>query len=129
MPTTTSRNLSIIVENGDTAWIKVNYIAVFNDLEHFLCGQGLKFRERIEVIGIDKADSSKNIVLHRFPDELIKVPVGEGSVLVARERQIKVLRSSLQKAPGKDQIQCGINIELVDYLNQVSNNLTNTVKP
>ena len=79
MPTTTSPKLTVTRE-GAKFKLTVTYHAEFNPIERFLSGLGMKFIERIVVIGVDPPEAITDTVLARFSGQFIEVPsVGVGT--------------------------------------------------
>jgi hypothetical protein len=113
MPTINGTTLTLTTVNNDVT-IRVQYNAVFSELERFLAANGLTFAESIQVIGQDPGTVNDQ-TLQSFPKPIggIPVPAGAGSVTVPRDRSILVSRGSLQEDPAvgdADEINCSIEI-------------------
>lgn len=111
MPSTNNRNLTLITE-GDNVTIKVQYKATFTPLDRHLASKGLRFRERILVIGEDPGTRGDRL-LYTFP--MVNLPVTDGSVNLVLNRNLSqtVTRASLQEDTGlgdADEIRCNIQI-------------------
>ena len=99
---------------GANVTVRVTYQAVFTQFERHLASNGLIFRERIAVIGVDPAGSTTGTVLHNFAAANLGVTAGVGPQTINRDRQITVTRASLQEDVGlgdNDEIRCRIRIE------------------
>jgi hypothetical protein len=117
MPSTNSRNLTLTTVDSNVT-VNVTYNAVFSQLERHLAAQGLSFRERISVLGVDPSGGTTGTVLHNFGAQNIPVSDGAGSVSVPRNRSITVSRASLQEdvaAGDTDEIRARIAIELIGF--------------
>ena len=120
MPTTNSRNLTLIRE-GANVRVRVNYNVVFSAFERNLAGLGMQFIERISTLGIDPPGSTTGTVLApaEFPAQLITVPPGAGSISLPRFREIVVTRVQLDEDSNillppdvdADEIRCNIRIQ------------------
>lgn len=110
MPSINNANLTLTTV-GENTTIQVTYNAVFTPLDGFLETHGLKFRERIQVIGVDPSGSFSGTSLRNFPAQTINVPRAGGTI--ARSRSLTVTRASLQEDAGlgdNDEIRCRIQI-------------------
>jgi len=116
MPQTNNRQLTLTTV-GSNVTISVTYNAVFTAFERRLAGLGLKFRERIEVIGIDPAGGTAGTVLHSFPVTNYAVTDGDAPQTIPRNDVSKtVTRASLQEDAAlgdNDEIRCRIRIQAV----------------
>lgn len=74
MPTTNTHKLSLF-RVGDNVEITVQYNAVFSVFERHLAGLGMKFRERIDVIGVDPQGPATSEILFSFPNRILAVTV------------------------------------------------------
>ncbi len=97
--------------------ITVKYNAVFNECERSL-SPNLKFRETIQIVGVDFVPPSEQFLMNILPVQDITVTVGLGSLTVPRIRNAVALRSLLQEDTGippanADEIRCKINITYV----------------
>lgn len=112
MPATSARNLTLTtVDNSVT--VKVTYNALFSPFERHVASQGVRFLERIAIIGADPDGSTTGAVLKNFPAQVMPVTAGAGTQNLARVREIKVSRALLQEDPGlgdSDSIRCRISI-------------------
>jgi hypothetical protein len=75
MPSTNSRNLTLVTTSANTE-VRVQYNAVFSPFERFLAANGLIFRERIAVLGIDPPGSTTGTVVHNFAAQDLPVTAG-----------------------------------------------------
>src|SRR3954447_10692658 len=97
MPTITSPKLTLARE-GPKFKLTVTYHAEFNPIERFLSGLGMKFIERIVVIGVDPPGALTDTVLARFSGQFIEVrPEGVGTFATNRERSILLTRTELDE--------------------------------
>ena len=120
MPTTNSRNLTLIREGGNVR-VRVTYNVVFSAFERNLAGLGMQFIERISTLGIDPPGSTTGTVLApaEFPAQLITVPPGAGPISLPRSREIVVTRAQLDEDSNillppdidADEIRCNIRIQ------------------
>jgi hypothetical protein len=120
--TSPAPNLTLTT-TGSTTRVRVQYSVYFSALERFLAGNGLTFREIIQVMGIDPPGSTTGIVLAVFPVQNIPVPAGTGAVTVARDRSdLEVPRNALQEDPigDSDEIRCKIIIQPIGLPAEVS---------
>lgn len=95
--------------------ITVKYNAVFNECERSL-SPNLKFRETIQIVGVDILPPIEQGLLNILPVQDIPVTVGLGSLTVPRIRNAVALRSLLQEDASlsdPDEIRCKINIAYV----------------
>ncbi len=112
MPSTNSRNLTLTTV-GANVTVNVTYNAVFSPFERFLAANGLRFEERIRVIGVDPPGATTGTILHNFPAQTLPVTAGAVPQTIARNRSITVTRASLQEDAGlgdADEIRCRIEI-------------------
>jgi hypothetical protein len=120
MPTITSPKLAL-KPDGAKLELTVTYHAEFNSIERFLSGLGMKFIERIEVIGVDPPGATTGTVLSRFAGQFIQVPQGVGTFPTNRTRVIRLTRAELDEDQNPlqgpdadaDEIRCKIRIEAV----------------
>lgn len=102
---------------GSNVTIGVTYTATFTEFERSLANLGLRFRERIRVIGIDPPGGFNGTILPvSFGSTTLPVTPGPGPLSIPRNRTVTVPRSVLQEdtAPGDaDEIRCEIIIEPV----------------
>lgn len=120
MPTTTSPKLTLIRE-GAKFRLTVTYHAEFNSIERFLSGLGMRFIERIAVIGVDPPGATTGTVLARFSGQFIQVPEGVGTFATNRKRSILLTRAELDEDQNPilgpdvdaDEIRCSIHIQSV----------------
>lgn len=120
MPTTRNRELTL-TRQGESVTIKVNYDAVFSPFERHLAKLGLRFRERIAVIGVDPPGATTGTVLGNFLAQFIPVPDGSTELPVPRERIRTLSRTALDEDQGPfvfpdfdaDEIRCRIRIEAI----------------
>jgi len=137
MPLIDNPNLTLTTV-GDNVTINVRYEVEINPVEQFLAGHGLRFIERIAVIGVDPPGGTTGTVLHNFPFDIIDVQplggttgtvlhnfppeplpatLGGGNQIIGRNRSLTVTRASLQEDAGlgdADEIRCRITIELLN---------------
>lgn len=120
MPTITSPKLTLTrTLDGAKFKLTVTYHAEFNPIERFLSGLGMKFAERIAVIGVDPPGATTGTVLAQFLGEFIEVPEGDGTFPKDRRRVIFLTRAELDEdqvpflGPNADadEIRCRIRIE------------------
>jgi hypothetical protein len=113
MATTNSRNLELTTV-GTNVTVDVTYKAVFSSFERFLAANGLRFEERIRVIGVDPPGGTTGEVLHMFGNETLPVTAGAGPQTIPRNRSITVSRASLNEDEALvdpfDEIRCRIEI-------------------
>jgi hypothetical protein len=115
MPTTSNRDLTLITEGKNTT-IKVTYKAIFSPFERHLAANGLKFVERIRVIGVDPPGAVTGTTLHQFTPNTLPVTAGTTKQIINRERSMTVTRASLQEDTGlgdDDEIRCRIDIDMI----------------
>ena len=115
MPSTNSRDLTLTTVDT-TVTVKVTYNAVFSPFERFLAANGLRFEERIRVIGVDPPGATTGTVLHNFPPQILPVTAGAVPLALPRNRSLTVTRASLQEDAGAgdaDEIRCRIEIRMV----------------
>lgn len=121
MPTTNTHELTLIRE-GAKVKINVRYNAVFSVFERHLAGLGLKFRERIDVIGVDAPGAASSDILTSFPSPVLTVTDGTAPQTIARDVLMTVSRLALDEDSNPfvgpdalpDQIRCSVRIEAVD---------------
>lgn len=97
---------------GNAVTVKVTYKAVFTQFERHLASNGLRFRERITVVGVDPGVA--DTTLHTFASQNLPVTAGTAPQTINRSREINVSRASLQEDPAlgdADEIRCRIKIE------------------
>src|ERR1043165_5482940 len=125
MPTINSPKLTLAPE-GTKFKLTVTYHAEFNPIERFLSGLGMKFIERIVVIGVDPPGAIPNpitdTVLARFAGEFVEVQSqGVGTFPIDRTRSILLTRAELDEDRNPflgpdadpDEIRCSIQIQAV----------------
>jgi hypothetical protein len=115
MPTVLNPTLTLTTVNSDTT-IDVTYDVEFSEFERNLAADGMRFHHHIDVIGVDPAGSTTGTTLVSFPTSNIPVTQGAGSLVVARNASLTVLRSLLQEdaaAGDSDEIRCKIRIHSV----------------
>lgn len=109
-----NRQLTLTTVNTNVT-VKVTYQAVFSPFERHLASNGLVFRERITVLGMDPPNATTGgTVLHTFPSQNLQVTAGTTPQTINRSREISVSRASLQEDPNPgdaDEIRCRIRIE------------------
>lgn len=118
MPTTNARELTL-TRDGSNVKITVTYNAVFNTLERHFAGLGMRFIERIAVIGVDPPGATTGTVLKEFPGQFIQVSGGVGTLSVPRSREITMTRFELDEDRNPilppdalpDEIRCRIRVE------------------
>jgi len=121
MPTTNNHRLSLD-RQGNNVKITVQYNAVFSVFERHLVGLGLKFRERIDVIGEDDAGAAVSDVLTSFPSQILQVTDGAAIQTIQRTVSRTVTRAALDEDRNPllppdffpDQIRCSVLIEALD---------------
>jgi len=121
MPTTNTRRLNL-TRQGDNVKITVQYNAVFSVFERHLVGLGLKFRERIDVIGEDASGAATSDVLTSFPSRILAVTDGAAVQTIQRTVSMTVTRAALDEDGNPllppdlipDQIRCSVRIEALD---------------
>jgi hypothetical protein len=104
---------------GGQIEIKVSYKGLFPIFDRHLAGLGLRYIERIEVIGVDPAGSTTGTVLTTF--DPLQLPVTDGNVaqIIPRNRSKAVPRITLDEDGNPiidpdaipDQIRCRIRID------------------
>ena len=117
MSSTNNRNLTL-TQQGSNVKVKVTYNAVFTEFERHLAGLGLRFRERITLLGVDPPGSTSGTALSPFPAAIFPVTDGPGAQTIARIREITVPRATLQEDPtlgDNDELRCKIVIESVGF--------------
>lgn len=120
MPTTNNRNLDLD-RNGGSVTVRVTYNAVFSVFERRLAGLGMRFRERIAVIGVDPSGSTTGTVLASFPSPVLGVTDGATPQIIPRNASITVSRATLDEDGSpffgpdviEDQIRCRIRLEAI----------------
>ena len=118
MPTTNTHRLTLTRE-GDNVEINVRYNAVFSVFDRHLAGLGLKFRERIDVIGVDDPGVATSEILTSFPSPILAVTDGAAVQTIPRNLSMRVTRAALdedrnpQLTPDliPDEIRCSVRIE------------------
>jgi hypothetical protein len=121
MSTTNSRQLTLDRRPNGNVEIKVTYNVQFNKLERGLAELGMRFRERIAVIGVDPAGSTTGTVLKNFDPEFITIT--PGTAPIPRTRKLTVSRALLDEDSNPfvgpdvipDQIRCRIRIEAIGF--------------
>jgi len=106
---------------GNSVTLTVKYNVVFTVFERHLAALGLKFRERIDVFGVDDPGATTSAVVASFPSRFIAVTDGAAPQTIARNVSIVVPRGQLDEDGSPilppdfipDQIQCGIRYESV----------------
>src|ERR1044071_4265694 len=96
MPTTNTRQLTLTRE-GANVRINVRYNAVFSVFERHLAGLGLKFRERIDVIGVDSPGAATSEILTSFPSPILAVTDGAAVQIIQRNVSMTVTRDALDE--------------------------------
>jgi hypothetical protein len=112
MPTATNLRLALTTVGLDTT-INVKYNARFSVLERHLAGLGLKFREKIAVIGVDPPGSTTGTVIANFPSPILAVTDGTAAQTIPRDVSLTRPRASLQEDNGlgdDDEIRCRVRI-------------------
>lgn len=118
MPTTNTHKLSLF-RVGDNVEITVQYNAVFSVFERHLAALGMKFRERIDVIGVDPQGPAASEILFSFPSRILPVTDGAEVQTLPRNVFLNVSRAALDE-DGKsqpdpdsfpDEIQCSVRIQ------------------
>ena len=117
MPTTNTRVLKLN-RVGANVRIDVSYNVVFSVLERHLAGLGLRFRERISVIGVDPPGATTGTVLPIiFPSSFIAVtdpqPRQHASIIVTRAALDEDQHPLLPPDLDADEIRCLIQIKAV----------------
>ncbi len=118
MPTTNTHQLTL-TRAGANVTINVKYNAVFSVLERHLAGLGLKFRERIDVIGVDSPGAATSQILTSFPSPILAVTDGAAVQTIQRAVSMIVTRAALDEDPTPfsgpdtvpDQIRCSVRVE------------------
>jgi len=121
MPTTNTHRLSL-ERQGDNVKITVQYNAVFSVFERHLVGLGLKFRERIDVIGEGDPGAATSEILTSFPSKILPVTDGAAVQTIPRTVSMTVTRAALDEdrqpllTPDliPDEIRCSVRIEALD---------------
>jgi len=121
MPTTNTHKLSLF-RVGDNVKITVQYNAVFSVFERHLVGLGLKFRERIDVIGEDPQGPASSEILFSFPSRILAVTDGATVQTIPRNVFLNVSRAALDEDRNPqlppdvipDEIRCSVRIEALD---------------
>ena len=96
MPTTNTHRLSLD-RQGNSVKITVQYNAVFSVFERHLVGLGLKFRERIDVIGEDASGAATSDILTSFPSRILAVTDGAAIQRIPRTVSTTVTRAALDE--------------------------------
>ena len=120
MPTTNTHRLTL-TRAGANVKVNVRYNAVFSAFERHLAGLGMKFRERIDVFGVDDPGAATSAVVASFPSRFIAVTDGAAPQTIARNVSIVVPRAQLDEDANPilppdfipDEIQCGVRYEAV----------------
>jgi hypothetical protein len=105
-------SLSLVTEENNTT-VTVDYLPVFTELEVFLMNHGLRFRERIVVVGVDDPQDENVQILARFPTRFVTPPVPHDGGVQLIQRRMVVQRSALQEDEGigdADEIRCRIRL-------------------
>ena len=118
MPTTNTHQLTL-TRSGGNVKVNVRYNAVFSAFERHLAGLGMKFRERIDVIGVDSPGAATSEILTSFPSPVLTVTDGAATQTIARDVTMTVSRASLDEDSSPftdpdfrpDQIRCSVRIE------------------
>ena len=118
MPTTNTHKLSLF-RVGDNVEITVQYNAVFSVFERHLAELGMKFRERIDVIGVDEQGPATSDILFSFPNRILPVTDGDAVQTIPRNVFLNVSRAALDEDGrllgdpdfAADEIQCSVRIE------------------
>ena len=113
--------------------IKVSYKGLFPVFDRHLAGLGLRYIERIEVIGVDPAGSTTGTVLTTF--QAIQLQVTDGNVpqIIARTPSKVVPRAVLDEDGNPivdpdaipDQIRCRIRIDTLGFPPAITATFTN----
>jgi hypothetical protein len=106
---------------GNSVTLTVKYTVVFTVFERHLAALGLKFRERIDVFGVDDPGAATSAVVASFPSRFIAVTDGAAPQTIVRNASIVVPRAQLDEDASPilppdfipDEIQCGIRYEAV----------------
>ncbi|HYJ87814.1 MAG TPA: hypothetical protein VEW46_17250 [Pyrinomonadaceae bacterium] len=117
MPTTNTHKLSLF-RVGDNVEMTVQYNAVFTVFERHLAGLGMKFRERIDVIGVDGQPATSEI-LFSFPNRILPVTDGDAVQTIPRNVLLNVSRAALDEDGSflgdpdlrNDEIACSVRIQ------------------
>jgi hypothetical protein len=117
---------------GTDITIKVTYDITFNKLERNLAQLGMKFRDRVEAIGIDPPGSTTGTRLHIVGGGPLDVPPVNSSAKLHREHTLVVSRASLNEDPGTviaddDEIRCRIQFLTSGFPAPSSETFTNQV--
>jgi hypothetical protein len=100
----------VLTTTGTNTTIKVEYTANFTPFDRFLASGGLRFNERIEVLGVDPPSLTTGTILAVFVPQTIPVTPGNTPLSVPRSRTLTVPRSQLDEDPDDDEIRCRISI-------------------
>jgi hypothetical protein len=111
MPSITNQTMTVQLA-GTNVTIAVTYNANFSAFDRFLAQGGLRFRERIRVIGEDPGTAT-DMILHTFPLQNIPVTSGTTPLTVPRSRSLTVPRASLQEDVGSDDDEIDCRIEII----------------
>src|SRR4051794_34426243 len=115
MPTTNARNLTFTTVN-DVVEVRVQYNAVFTPFERHLAALGLRFVERIALIGVDPPGGFSGSTMAGFPGQNLPVTDGNSSQTIPRDRKLNINRAALQEDPAAgdtDEFRARIRIEAV----------------
>jgi hypothetical protein len=120
------------IGNGQVE-IKISYKGVFPVFDRRLASLGLRYVERIEVIGVDPAGSTTGTVLTTF--EPLQLPVTDGNVaqIITSNRSKTVSRITLDEDGNPildpdaipDQIRCRIRIDTFGFPPPITAAFTN----
>ena len=121
MPVLRDRQLTL-TRQGANVTINVRYNALFSVFERHLAGLGLKFRERIDVIGVDSPGVATSEILTSFPSPILAVTDGSAAQVIQRNVSMTVTRAALDEDRNPllgadvlpDQIRCSVRIEALD---------------
>ena len=118
---------------GGQVEIKVSYKGLFPVFDRHLAGLGLRYIERIEVIGVDPAGSTTGTVLTTF--DPLQLPVTDGNVsqIIPRNRSKVVPRATLDEDGNPiidpdaipDEIRCRIRIDTLGFPPAITAAFTN----
>jgi hypothetical protein len=127
MPVIRNPQLTLTRE-GSNLKINVTYSADFNTFERRLVGLGLKYRQRLAVIGVDPPGATTGAVLavsSRFPNPIFLDvtdgvgkqtvagggPLGGGTIIVSRAELDEDSNPQVPPDADPDEIRCRIRIE------------------
>ncbi|MCG8328420.1 MAG: hypothetical protein MI974_12075 [Chitinophagales bacterium] len=101
-------------QSGSQVTLNTSYRLFFDPIDRHFAANGVNYYERIRVMGVDPGPDQ---VLYTRWFRIDDITPGDGTLVLEREREINISRTSLQEDPGlnNDEIRCEISIESPNF--------------